>query len=85
MGQAYAGVLGLLACGLTLVRGLAAGAAPESTIAAACGSLFAFAAVGWIAGRLAERFTEESVRSRFQQALHSLEPDKKKMKPTTAT
>ncbi len=77
MGKVYAGVLGLLACGMILARGLAAGSNLESTIATACAALFGFAALGWIAGQLAERFVEESVRARFQAALQSLELQKK--------
>lgn len=73
MARAYAGVLGSLACGMILTRGLIAGSSPESTIATACGALFAFSAMGWVAGLLARRFVEESVRARFQAALTSLE------------
>jgi hypothetical protein len=80
MARAYAGVLGSLACGMILARGLLAGGGLESTIAAACAALFAFAALGWTAGQLAERFVAESVRARFQAALISLEGEQKKQK-----
>ena len=80
MPRAYAGVLGPLACEVILARGLLAGGDLESTIATACLVLFGFAALGWIAGQLAERFVQESVRTRFQAALASLEADKKKTK-----
>lgn len=80
MGRAYAGVLGSLACGMILARGVIACGGLESTIASACLALFGFAALGWIAGQLAERFTQESVRMRFQAALASLEVDKKQSK-----
>lgn len=80
MPRAYAGVLGSLACGMILARGLLAGSGLESTIAAACAALFGFAALGWIAGQLAERFIQESVRTRFQAALASLEADRDKKK-----
>jgi C4-dicarboxylate transporter len=84
MGKSYAGVLGLLACGMILARGLIAGGGLESTIVTASAALFGFAALGWIAGQLAQRFIDESVRNRFQAALASLEVDQKKAK-TTAT
>lgn len=76
MPRAYAGVLGLLACGLVLARGLLSGSQLESTMLAACLALFGFAALGWIAAQLAVRFVDESVRNRFQAALDSLETDK---------
>ena len=72
MAKAYAGVLGLLACGLTLARGLLTGGGLESTLASACAALFGFAALGWIAGQLAGRFVEESVRAQYAATLRSL-------------
>ena len=84
MGKVYAGVLGLLACGMILARGLLAGAGLETTIAAACSALFGFAALGWIAGKLAERFLDESVRVRFQAARQALEGERKKDKTAAA-
>ncbi len=83
MGKYYAGVLGPLACGMILARGLIAGGGLESTIATACLALFGFAALGWIAGQLAQRFIDESVRNRFQAAMASLGEQKKAK--TTAT
>lgn len=80
MAKAYAGVLGSLACGMILARGLLAGGSPESTIASGCAALFGFAALGWIAGQLAKRFVEESVRARFQAALQALDGELKKPK-----
>jgi hypothetical protein len=81
MAREYAGVLGPLACGMILARGLITGGGMEITISTACVALFGFAGIGWIAGQLAERFLEESVRTRFQSALQSLEADTKKAKP----
>jgi hypothetical protein len=69
---------------MILARGLLASGGLESTIATACVALFGFAALGWIAGQLAERFVQESVRSRFQAALASLEADKDKKRAKTA-
>jgi hypothetical protein len=85
MGRTYAGVLGLTACLLLLARGALAGAALESTMSAACLGLFGFAALGWIAGRLAERFVEESVRTRFQLALQSRHRDNTKANTAAGT
>ena len=80
MGRTYAGVLGLLAFGLILARGLLQGSDAESCLAAACGGLFGFAAVGLIAGTLADRFTSEAVKAKFEAALKSLDADKTKTK-----
>ena len=80
MGRTYAGVLGLLAFGLILVRGLLLGAGPEATLASACGGLFGFAVVGLFAGVLADRFLSEAVKTRFEAALKSMDDDKAKNK-----
>jgi hypothetical protein len=73
MARSYAGVLGTLACGVILARGIMTGSSLESTIATGCVVLFGYAALGWIAGQLAERFTRESVHTRFQGARASRE------------
>ena len=65
MGRNYAGVLGLLAFGLILARGLLLGSDAEACLAAACGGLFGFAAVGLVAGTLADRFMNEAVKAKF--------------------
>jgi hypothetical protein len=78
MGRTYAGVLGLLAFGLILARGLLLGSDAEACLAAACGGLFGFAAVGFVAGTLADRFTGEAVKAKFEAALKSLDDDKTK-------
>jgi|SoiMetStandDraft_5_1073268.scaffolds.fasta_scaffold2023382_1 hypothetical protein len=86
MGRTYAGVLGLLAFGLLLARGLLLGAGAEGTLATACGGLFGFAAAGLCAGMLADRFTSEAVKTRFEAALKSMEDDRSKSnKSATAT
>ena len=82
MGRAYAGVLGPLAFAIVLARGVLAESGLESTLATACVALFGFAALGWIAGLLAERFVEESVRSRFQAMLQSASGQQKKRQAT---
>ncbi len=86
MGRTYAGVLGLLAFGLILARGLLFGSDAEACLAAACGGLFGFAAVGLVAGTLADRFTSEAVKVKFEAALKSMDADKtttRKQAPAT--
>ena len=73
MGRAYAGTLGPLACGVILTRGLVHGGGFEATVLAACGGLFLFAGIGYIAGQLAALFVRDSVRMQFQAALASYE------------
>lgn len=80
MGRNYAGVLGLLAFGLILARGLLLGADADAALASACGGLFGFAAVGLVAGNLADRFTSEAVKAKFEEAMKSLDADKTKTK-----
>ncbi len=70
MGQKYAGILGMLASTLAIVRGLLAGAGMESTILVAMGSLFGGAAAGWLAGIIAETLVEQAVRRRFEAAMN---------------
>ena len=73
MGRAYAGTLGPLACGVILARSLIHGGGVEATILFACGGLFLFAGIGYIAGQLADLFVHESVRTQFQAALATYE------------
>jgi hypothetical protein len=73
MGRAYAGVLGLLACGIILARSLVTGGGADSTLLAASGGLFVFAAIGYLAGQTAELLVRDSVRSQFQAALTAWE------------
>jgi hypothetical protein len=73
MGQAYAGTLGPLAFGVILARGLIHGGGFESNVLAACGGLFLFAGIGYIAGQLADLFVRESVSTQFQAALATYE------------
>jgi hypothetical protein len=69
MGRTYAGILGSLACGIILARGLVAGGSASGTVLAASGGLFLFAAIGYIAGQIAEMLVRDSVRTQFQAAL----------------
>jgi hypothetical protein len=69
MGRSYAGILGPLAGTLVLVRGAISGSGMEMTLVVACGAMFGFAAIGFIAGQLAESFIAEGVRQKFLVAL----------------
>jgi hypothetical protein len=69
MGRAYAGILGPLACGIILARGILAGGSAEGTLLAASGGLFLFAAIGYLAGQAAELLVRDSVKTQFQAAL----------------
>jgi hypothetical protein len=64
MGRIYAGTLGLTAFATFVVRGLFQGGGSGVMLAAAA-ALFAFAAVGWLIGTIAERAIRESVEATF--------------------
>ena len=78
MAAKYAGILGTLASLLVIVRGVLAGFGMESILASAIYSLFGFAAVGWVAGKVAETLVEQAVRTRFAVAMQEIENAKKK-------
>jgi hypothetical protein len=69
MGRVYAGILGPLACALLVARGLVRGAGVEETLLAASGALFVFAALGYVAGQVADFLIRDSVRTQFQSAM----------------
>lgn len=69
MGRSYAGTLGLAAFAAVLVRGVLRGGAIEATLQAAWIGLWGFAAVGFVAGRLAEWIVEESVTGKVAAEL----------------
>lgn len=68
MGRKYAGILGWLAFAMLLFRSMLAGSFQPAIVWQACGGLLIFAAVGGIAGMLANRFVTESVLARFAEA-----------------
>lgn len=68
MGRKYAGILGWLAFAMLLFRGMLAGSFQPGLIWQACCGLLIFAAVGAVAGMLANRFVTESVLARFAEA-----------------
>jgi len=59
--RTYAGILGLLAFGTSLVGGVIHGKQPESVIWKAWLCLLAFSAVGWVLGWIAERTVVEAL------------------------
>ena len=84
MGRTYAGILGPLACGMLLARGLVAGAEASETMLAASAGLFLFAAIGYITGLVADQLIRDSVRTQFQAALTVWEQERKTQpKPNT--
>lgn len=73
MARQYAGILGLLALVVSLMRGILAGGASEATLWTAWLGLLAFTVLGAVIGWLAERIVRESVSSQILSEL----PDKK--------
>lgn len=69
MARRFAGVLGVAAMAVTLVRGAAVGGSPEQTILSAVVALAAMAAVGAVVGGIAQRTVDESVRLELQRTL----------------
>jgi hypothetical protein len=80
----YAGVLGLLAFLISLLRGMLHGYGTDSVLATACGSTLLLAVVGLAIGRFAQWIVEDSVNSRLaaevaaQQAAAPTPPAAKK-------
>jgi hypothetical protein len=72
----YAGILGLLALAVSLMRGLIAGSASEATLWTAWFSLLAFTAIGAAIGWLAERIVRDAVSG---QILSELQEQKTKL------
>jgi len=73
MGRAYASVMGPLAFGLIVVRGLINSSSVESTLVLACLSLFAFAGIGFVTGKLAAWFVEDAVLARVNAEMKLLQ------------
>ena len=62
MGRTYSGILGLIAFQAVIARGLLKAGGIEATLLHASLALFGFAALGYIAGTIAEMIVEDSVR-----------------------
>ena len=75
MARQYAGILGLLALMVSLMRGIFAGGANEATLWTAWLSLLAFAVLGAVNGWLAERIVRESVSSQILSELQDKKPE----------
>jgi hypothetical protein len=73
MGRAYAGILGPLAFGTVIARSLVRGGNVESALITASWTLFAFAALGYIIGSIAERTIVEAIEMRFHARWQALE------------
>ena len=80
MARQYAGILGLLALMVSLMRGIVAGGAGEATLWTAWLSLVAFTVIGAVIGWLAERIVRESVSSRILTELQ----EKKSSQPSAS-
>ena len=65
MARQYAGILGLLALLVSLLRGLLAGSPGEATLFSAWLSLLAFVGIGAVIGGLAEWTVRDAVSSRI--------------------
>ena len=75
MGPSYAGILGPIAFVTMLARGLLAGSGAEGVLLPALGSLFLFAGIGYICGKLAEQVVLESVKRRFDEEMEQRRSD----------
>lgn len=81
MGRHFAGILGLLAFLVVLVRGWVRGAGVEGTVEQAMWLLFGFGFLGYLAGSVAERVVAESVRSRLEAEMKARETDSAATRP----
>jgi hypothetical protein len=73
MGRKYAGILGPLAFATVVARGLLGRHGVEATILWASCCLFAFAAAGYVFGKLAGWIVAEAMQARFNAELAALE------------
>jgi hypothetical protein len=73
MGRTYAGILGPLAFGVTVARGIVDRDDVEATLITAVIALFAFAAIGYMIGFIAERTVVEAIEARFHAQLKAPE------------
>ena len=73
MGRTYAGILGVTAFATVVARGILGGGSLEATLQGACGCLFVFAAIGFVAGQMAALIVSDSVRAKFATELQAAE------------
>jgi hypothetical protein len=67
MGRIYAGILGPLAFSTVIARNLLRGGNVASAVVTASLTLFAFAAIGYIIGSVAERTIVEAIGNKFHE------------------
>jgi len=75
VGRAYSGVLGHVAFLASLARGCIQGGSTQAVLLHAWLSLLAFAAIGYVVGRLAGWIVEESVQAKLAAELEALPTD----------
>ncbi len=80
MARQYAGILGLLALVVSLLRGILAGGGSAATLWTAWLGFLAFTVVGAVIGWLAERIVRDAVSGRILAELE----EKKPAQPTAA-
>jgi hypothetical protein len=85
MGRRYAGILGLLAFATVLCHDAMHGGGAETTLLAACGALFVFAAVGAIVGSLAAWIVADAVRSKLVRQLAESASEQHERRPPQAS
>jgi len=73
MGRMYAGILGLLAFSTVLTRTLIDGTTGVVALQTATVCLFAFAAIGYFAGQIADSIVGDVVHTRFDEELAARE------------
>ena len=71
MGSSYAGVFGPVAFGVVVARGLLKGSSVETALETAPVALFAFAAIGYAIGLIAEKTIVGAVETEFHAKLQA--------------
>ncbi|MDA7951736.1 MAG: hypothetical protein MPJ24_09645 [Pirellulaceae bacterium] len=72
MGKHYAGILGIIAFLLALLRGILAGSRVETTLVVACACMFIFSLIGLIVGNIAYSTVNGSMEKVFEKELAAL-------------
>jgi hypothetical protein len=72
MGPRYAGILGLVAFCVVVVRGIGHGASASGTMPLAAAGLFVFAVIGYVLGRIAEQTVESALQAHFAAEMAKL-------------
>ena len=71
MGPRYAGILGPLAYILVLSRGLIDGSSPKSIVGLSNVCLLAFAGIGYLTGRIADKVLWDSLKKQFTDEMQA--------------